>query len=98
MFCLSCAYLLWSSLNYLKMGALVGVGVLISGAIVLLFAREEITGKARTLAFGYTVPTNVPNIKIEKLLENKCSNEPCNKGAVRMPIRPAQTPGCRLNA
>jgi amino acid transporter len=36
-FCLSCAYLLYSSVNYVKAGALAGLGVLAAGAVIALF-------------------------------------------------------------
>jgi APA family basic amino acid/polyamine antiporter len=40
-FVLSCAFMLYSSLAYTGVGALVGVGVLATGAIVLLLARSR---------------------------------------------------------
>jgi basic amino acid/polyamine antiporter, APA family len=41
LFCLSCAYLLYSSLAYTGAGALVGGAVLVSGALMLwLFDRR----------------------------------------------------------
>ncbi|MBD0344504.1 MAG: amino acid permease [Coleofasciculus sp. Co-bin14] len=39
LFCLSCAYLLYSSLNYTGMGAMVGVAVLLAGIPVLLWMQ-----------------------------------------------------------
>jgi len=36
LFCLTCAYLLYSSLMYTGLGALVGMGVLVTGALLLL--------------------------------------------------------------
>lgn len=44
LFCLTCAYLLYSSLAYTGLGALVGVGVLLSGLplLVLLRRRESL--------------------------------------------------------
>lgn len=43
-FCLSSAYLLYSSLVYTGLGALVGVGVLALGFILLLFLSDEVNG------------------------------------------------------
>ena len=40
LFCASCAYLLYSSLVYVNKGALVGVGVLVTGMIVSLFLGD----------------------------------------------------------
>ncbi|SFC10553.1 Amino acid transporter [Parapedobacter composti] len=40
-FCGSCAYLLYSSLAYTGVGALVGVGVLLSGMLFLLIAKPK---------------------------------------------------------
>lgn len=40
LFCLACAFLLYSSLNYTGVGALVGVGVLAAGLPLLLLARR----------------------------------------------------------
>jgi len=40
-FVLSCFYLLYSSLAYTGVGALVGVGVLATGAVVMLFGRQR---------------------------------------------------------
>ena len=40
-FCLTCAYLLWSSLAYTGAGALVGVGVLAAGGALLLYLRPS---------------------------------------------------------
>lgn len=37
LFCASCAFLLYSSVNYVKAGALAGLGVLATGAIIALF-------------------------------------------------------------
>lgn len=45
LFCAACSYMLWSSLAYTGIGALVGVLVLLSGGVVLLLSR----------AFGVTV-------------------------------------------
>ncbi len=39
LFCLTCAYLLYSSLAYTGIGALAGVAVLAAGAVLLLFVR-----------------------------------------------------------
>jgi amino acid transporter len=36
-FCATCSYLVYASLAYTGLGALVGVGVLLAGAVVLLF-------------------------------------------------------------
>ena len=41
LFCASSAYMLWSSLNYTGIGALVGVAVLLAGLPVLLWARRR---------------------------------------------------------
>jgi amino acid transporter len=41
LFCLSNAWLLWSSLQYARAGALVGVAVLGAGALLLLFIRPR---------------------------------------------------------
>jgi APA family basic amino acid/polyamine antiporter len=40
-FCLSSGYLLYSSVMYTGLGALVGIGVLILGVFVLLLSREN---------------------------------------------------------
>ncbi len=40
LFILTCAYLLWSSLNYVKGGAWFGVGVIVVGALVMLVGRR----------------------------------------------------------
>jgi len=40
LFCAACAYLLWSSLAYVKVGALAGVGLLVVGAIVMVFLSD----------------------------------------------------------
>jgi amino acid transporter len=39
LFCLSCGYLVYSSLNYTGMGAMVGVAVLLAGIPVLLWMQ-----------------------------------------------------------
>jgi amino acid transporter len=39
LFCLTCAYLLYSSLAYARVGALAGVGVLAVGALLLIFVK-----------------------------------------------------------
>ena len=44
LFCIMCAYLLYSSLAYTGTGALVGVAVLAVGALLLLFVRPSISG------------------------------------------------------
>jgi amino acid transporter len=44
-FCLTCAYLLYSSLSYTGFGALAGVGVLALGVPVLVFARRRSTAR-----------------------------------------------------
>ena len=48
LFCLTCAYMLWSSLTYTGAGALVGIAVLAAGGGLLLLlsplpARERMT-------------------------------------------------------
>jgi APA family basic amino acid/polyamine antiporter len=43
LFCIMCAYLLYSSLAYTGIGALVGVAVLVVGAVLLLFVHPSIT-------------------------------------------------------
>jgi basic amino acid/polyamine antiporter, APA family len=40
-FCVMCAYLLYSSLAYVRIGALAGVAVLAVGALMLLFVRPS---------------------------------------------------------
>jgi amino acid transporter len=40
-FCGSCLFVLWSSLVYVKVGALVGVAVLALGGFVLLWVRRR---------------------------------------------------------
>lgn len=40
-FCAVCAYMLWSSLVYVKVGALAGVAVLATGALLLLFMSRD---------------------------------------------------------
>jgi amino acid transporter len=47
LFCLTSAYLLYSSLAYTGVGALVGVAVLAAGGIVLLFVRPASTLKSK---------------------------------------------------
>lgn len=39
-FCAACTYMLWSSLAYTGVGAVVGVMVLLSGVVVLIFSRS----------------------------------------------------------
>ncbi|MSQ18567.1 MAG: amino acid permease [Betaproteobacteria bacterium] len=46
LFILTCAYLLWSSLNYVKGGAWFGVGVIAVGALVMLIGRRLEDGDA----------------------------------------------------
>jgi amino acid transporter len=41
LFCLICAYLLYSSLVYTGIGALVGVAILIAGVPLLLWSRQK---------------------------------------------------------
>jgi len=41
LFCMACAYLLWSSLAYVKVGALAGVGLLVVGALVMVFLSDN---------------------------------------------------------
>src|SRR5699024_2535943 len=48
-FCLVCAYLLYSSLVYTGIGALVGVGVLALGMILFFFIRKQETRKRSIL-------------------------------------------------
>jgi basic amino acid/polyamine antiporter, APA family len=48
LFCLSSAYLLYSSLAYTGIGALVGVAVLLVGALLLLWKRAPLRARART--------------------------------------------------
>lgn len=43
LFCASCAYLLYSSVDYVKTGALAGVGVLVAGVVVSLFLDRKPT-------------------------------------------------------
>jgi APA family basic amino acid/polyamine antiporter len=40
-FCLSSGYLLYSSIMYTGVGALVGIGVLVLGLFVLVISREN---------------------------------------------------------
>lgn len=40
-FCVACLYMLWSSLTYTGVGALLGVGVLLAGVPLLLFRRDR---------------------------------------------------------
>ena len=44
LFCAACAYLLYSSLAYVKTGALVGVGVLAVGAVIVLLMPKSSQG------------------------------------------------------
>ena len=44
-FCLTSAYLLYSSVNYTGWGALVGIGVLLIGAVLLLFLSKKSINK-----------------------------------------------------
>jgi amino acid transporter len=44
LFCLSCAYLLWSSLAYTGAGAALGVAVLAAGAVPLWLSRRNLAG------------------------------------------------------
>ncbi len=37
LFCVSCLFVLWSSLQYVRLGALVGVAMLVVGGVVLLW-------------------------------------------------------------
>ena len=39
LFCVACCYMLWSSVAYTGLGAIAGIAVLLSGAVVLLLAR-----------------------------------------------------------
>lgn len=48
-FCITCGYLLYSSLAYTGLGALIGVAVLTSGVLVLLWGRRYET---RSIAFA----------------------------------------------
>ena len=41
LFCLVCAYMLYSGLNLFRLGALVGVGVLLLGTPLMLIARQQ---------------------------------------------------------
>jgi amino acid transporter len=43
LFCLMCGYLLYSSLAYTGVGALVGVAVLLTGALLLVFVRPSMS-------------------------------------------------------
>jgi amino acid transporter len=40
LFCASCLFVLWSSLEYVKLGALAGVAMLAVGGVVLLWVRR----------------------------------------------------------
>jgi basic amino acid/polyamine antiporter, APA family len=51
LFCAVCAYMLWSSLVYVKVGALAGVAVLATGALLLLFMSRA-PAAARGAAVG----------------------------------------------
>jgi hypothetical protein len=42
LFCLSCGYMLYSSLAYTGVGALIGVAVLLLGTPLLLLARKPV--------------------------------------------------------
>jgi amino acid transporter len=44
LFCLTCAYLLYSSVTFNGIGAVAGVAVLAAGAVLLLFVRPSISG------------------------------------------------------
>ena len=46
LFCLTAAYLLYSSVNYVQIGALVGLAVLAVGAIIMLLVKTEPVHKA----------------------------------------------------
>lgn len=47
-FCLTCAYMLWSSVTYTGAGALVGIAVLVSGGCIIpLLERRPSEGKVR---------------------------------------------------
>ena len=48
LFCIACCYMLWSSVAYTGLGAIAGIAVLLSGAVVLILAR----------AFGRTVESD----------------------------------------
>jgi amino acid transporter len=48
-FCATSGYLMYSSLAYTGLGALVGVGVLLAGALVVLLAGSRLRGQALTL-------------------------------------------------
>jgi amino acid transporter len=44
LFCASCLFVLWSSLEYVRLGALVGLGVLAAGGLLLLCLRGRPAG------------------------------------------------------
>jgi amino acid transporter len=46
LFCASCAFVTWSSLQYVRLGALLGVGVLALGALLLWWLRRDSAGTA----------------------------------------------------
>ena len=52
LFAAVCAYMLWSSLVYVKAGALVGVGVLAVGAVLLAWLETSARRRCATLAQG----------------------------------------------
>jgi amino acid transporter len=41
-FCASCLFVLWSSVQYVRLGALLGLGVLAMGGVVLLFVARPV--------------------------------------------------------
>lgn len=49
LFCLTCAYMLWSSLAYTGVGALVGIAVLAAGSCILLVLSPAANRKERTI-------------------------------------------------
>jgi amino acid transporter len=51
-FCVSAAYLLYSSLEYARIGALAGVGVLAVGAVLLLFVRTDAVPESTAVETG----------------------------------------------